>query len=1091
MATTTKDPLKALLFTLNGSPNARWNSQDGEAVNISYHFLSTPASYYTGTYAISNFRALNSYERTASQSALANIQAVTNITFTQDLSMGSSTDITFGVTSSKMSSGTFAYAYIPMHNASANASLAGDVWINVSIATTEQTYQPSGYGYLALIHELGHGLGLKHPFEAPSTGFLLDKSVDNRAYTVMSYTAAPKSAWITYTQNGLSYSWSTTNIEPETLMLYDIAALQSLYGANMQYEVANTSYTFDPTKPFFKTLWDAGGTDTIDISNFTQNSRIDLTPGTFSSLKMSQNLPDLILANTDQSKLYDGTNNLAIAYNTIIERAIGGSGNDVLIGNSAANYLAGGAGNDTLSAAVGNDTLIGGDGDDVFLLSLEDGSAFDLTGGLGRDTYRFDSVNLLTGTRAVQDFNTAALGDQIDLEKPLIASMSFGYTTGNPFEVSLGYLKLVQSGSDTLLQWDKDGASKTAFSAQTLLTLKNIAPSSLTSDHFVQDVDPSGGGDYTPDLSGVLVSYTDTSADDKFLAQKGVIANPFGAGSKFALLNDAGVAVTSIKTSYGALILTATTGAYVFTPVDLAIEGLNEGETVSQTFSVRITNGTNQVTSEIILNIAGANDQVVFTGTSVATVTEDSKVNLVKGKLITKDRESGTGAVMVAQTATTDYGSFAIDALGAWQYTLDNTSASVQALSTKVGYKDIFTVFTNDGSSKEITINIKGANDKTTITGDVAGAVTEDIAITASGQLTISDVDTGEDVFVAADLKGKYGTLAIAAAGDWVYTLDNTSVAVQALTEKNLMTEKFILTTAGGVKQTVTVTVKGLGKSFVGTSAADNIVGTNQDDIIKAGAGNDTMTGGAGHDWYEVNSMGDQVIELANEGIDRIALTLADKSITSYTLVNHVENLTLVSVSPTLQVTANELNNHLLGNAVNNHLSGLAGNDLLIGNAGNDTLLGGEGLDILVGGAGLDRLTGGAGADAFVFDLAAAKTNLDVITDMSVAEGDKIYLNLTIFKGLGKIAGVLQDDQFFGGNVAVANTHRILYDNTTGNLWYDADGSGKVLAVQIATLDNKPASLTAADFIGYLPAKVGDLSVVITGVQAADSVFLY
>jgi Ca2+-binding RTX toxin-like protein len=145
----------------------------------------------------------------------------------------------------------------------------------------------------------------------------------------------------------------------------------------------------------------------------------------------------------------------------------------------------------------------------------------------------------------------------------------------------------------------------------------------------------------------------------------------------------------------------------------------------------------------------------------------------------------------------------------------------------------------------------------------------------------------------------------------------------------------------------------------------------------------------------------------------------------------------------------------------------------------------------LVGGAGLDRLTGGAGADAFVFDLAAAKTNLDVITDMSVAEGDKIYLNLTIFKGLGKIAGVLQDDQFFGGNVAVANTHRILYDNTTGNLWYDADGSGKVLAVQIATLDNKPASLTAADFIGYLPAKVGDLSVVITGVQAADSVFLY
>lgn len=1092
MAITT-DPLKGLLFTLNGSPNARWNSVDGETVNLSYHFLSSPASYYTGSYAISNFRAFNSYEKTAALAALANFSSITKITFSEDASMGASTDITFGVTSSKMSSNTFAYAYIPTHTASGSADLSGDVWVNVAMQSTASTYSPSGYGYLALIHEMGHAMGLKHPFEGTN---LLDPSVENRLYTVMSYTAAPKSNWLNYTANGGSYSWSYSSVEPETFMLYDVMALQQLYGANNSYATGNDTYTFDPTKPFFKTIWDAGGTDTIDASAFSLDSKIDLTPGGFSTLSYQQSIPSLILANLSEAtkaSLYNGTNNLTIAYGVTIERALAGSGNDLLTGNSAANYLSGGAGNDTLSAALGNDTLDGGAGNDVLSLSLTDGSAFSLTGGAGQDTYRFASVNLLSGSRNVTDFTAGTGGDLIDLEKPLIDSMSFGYSSGNPFEVSLSYLKLVQSGSNTLLQWDKDGTDS-AYSFQTLLTLNNLTATSLTSANFVQSVDPTGSGDYTPDLSAAVISVVDTSADDKFVKQSGTFTNPFGLKTKFSLVDPVtNKLVTSIKTIYGVLTLNATTGSYAFTVNDLAVEGLNDEESFSQTFGVKIINGTSTLDSQLVLNVAGANDLTVFTGSTLGSATEDTTISLIKGKLVTKDRDTGSGAVMTAKTETSSYGTFSIDATGAWTYQLNNSSAQVQALSAKATtlYADEFTVLTADGSSKIIGIKIKGADDPTSISGDTSGAVIEDTETIASGSLQLTDIDNGEDVFVATVLKGKYGSLEIDEAGAWTYSLNNDSAIVQALTEKNLMKEKFSVTTGGGVKQSIDISVQGLGQTITGTSSSDVIVGSVQDDLIKGGLGADTMTGGTGHDWYEVDSVLDQVIELANGGIDRISLKLADKTVMSYSLPNYVENLTLTTVLSQVAVSGNAENNHILGSALANKIAGLTGNDLLSGVAGNDTLDGGSGMDILVGGAGLDALTGGAGVDAFVFDQAVGATNIDTITDFSVTEGDHIYLNLSVFKGLGKVDGSLQASQFVAGGGAVTADQRMIYDVQTGQLFYDADGTGKGAQVLIATLSNYATGLSASSFVGYLPATKDDLSAVIVGVQSTDSVTIY
>jgi len=182
---------------------------------------------------------------------------------------------------------------------------------------------------------------------------------------LMSYYAPPKDLFrkITSSGNG-SYQSSTYHVNPETPMVLDIAVMQYLYGANTTYHTGDDVYSFDPAKPFFKTIWDAGGNDTISVSNFSLGCTIDLTPGHYSSITI---LPDALPAGYSggTTPTYDGTNNLGIAYGTIIENAIGGGGNDTLIGNAANNTLTGGAGNDMLIGGTGNDLLDGGSGTDT------------------------------------------------------------------------------------------------------------------------------------------------------------------------------------------------------------------------------------------------------------------------------------------------------------------------------------------------------------------------------------------------------------------------------------------------------------------------------------------------------------------------------------------------------------------------------------------------------------------------------------------------------------------------------------------------------------------------------------------------------
>lgn len=215
---------------------------------------------------------------------------------------------------------------------------------------------------------------------------------------------------------------------------------------------------------------------------------------------------------------------------------------------------------------------------------------------------------------------------------------------------------------------------------------------------------------------------------------------------------------------------------------------------------------------------------------------------------------------------------------------------------------------------------------------------------------------------------------------------------------------------------------------ITGNDGKNLLTGKLGNDTLDGGLGNDTLVGGAGNDTYLV-STSDIITELAGEGTDTaIALT------SSYTLGANVENLVLKG-SPNLSGTGNELDNRLTGNDGKNQLLGKAGNDSLSGGLGNDTL------------------TGGDGIDHFIFNTALnGSTNKDLITDFSA--DDKLDLNHLIFSQLGPVGSLSLDDLVSGAGLTTAQDSNdyLIYNTTTGNLYYDADANGAGAAVVFAQL---------------------------------------
>ncbi|MCB8820375.1 M10 family metallopeptidase [Microvirga rosea] len=425
-----------------------WNTQ-----NLTYSFP-TNASFFGPAYGLGEpqdgFRALSTQQMAATAAVLGSIVEVTNLTFSP-IQESATTHATLRVAMSDMPSS--AWTYTP-----SEFSEAGDTWLGTANGWYDAP-RLGNYGYYTLLHELGHALGLKHGNETEEYG-ALPYAHDSMEYSVMTYRSYVGAAG-QYVENE---TWGFA----QSLMMNDIAALQRMYGANFNSHAGNTTYQFDPfsgqtfidgegqgtpgANRVFETIWDGGGIDTYDLSNYATNLALDLRPGAWSTLSQAQ------LAQLGSGHKAQGNIANALLYNndsrSLIENANGGAGNDTITGNAAANVLKGGSGNDRLNGLENDDTLNGGLGNDI------------LTGGPGKDAFLFGQIpNRTTNLDNITDFSV--MDDTVLLDDAIFASVGTpGFLDPSKFWIGAkahdASDRIVYDASTGLIFYDADGTGRVA-----------------------------------------------------------------------------------------------------------------------------------------------------------------------------------------------------------------------------------------------------------------------------------------------------------------------------------------------------------------------------------------------------------------------------------------------------------------------------------------------------------------------------------------------------------------------------------------------------------------------------------------------------
>ncbi len=352
----------------NQLTNGYWTDYDSQGP---HHFNVTQG----GTITV-NISTLTAAEQTLARAALGQWHDIIGVNF-QEVTGSTGGQLNGQIAFSDQEDSTS-----PGPIASTSSSSQGGITTqaNVDISTSwVNTYGTSldSYSFQTYLHEIGHALGLGHAgnYNGDAT-YATDAIFANDSWntSVMSYFSATDNFY--FTNQGFTENFLVTPMEA------DIVAMQNLYGLSTTTRTGNTTYGFNSNagdlfnasvySDVAYTIFDSGGTDTLDYSGFSDNQLINLTPESFMNVGAN-------------------VGNVMIARGVTIENAIGGSGNDAITGNAVANTLTGNGGNDIIDGGAAADTMAGGSGNDTYAV---DNAGDVVTESAGQGT---DQVNASIG----------------------------------------------------------------------------------------------------------------------------------------------------------------------------------------------------------------------------------------------------------------------------------------------------------------------------------------------------------------------------------------------------------------------------------------------------------------------------------------------------------------------------------------------------------------------------------------------------------------------------------------------------------------------------------------------------------------------
>ena len=740
---------------------------------------------------------------------------------------------------------------------------------------------------------------------------------------------------------------------------------------------------------------------------------------------------------------YTGTAAMTATGNSIGNTVDGSANGDTMFGRDGDDVLNGLDGNDTLNGEDDEDTLFGGNQNDTLNGGGENDTLYGglhtdiLDGGKGDDFLQGDSgTDTLDGGSGIDtaSYLSPTAGVDVDLERAInqaIAPNGIDQLSGIENVIGTTVADIIQGdvnanvltgddGDDTLAGRGGDDTLDGGDNDDTLL------PGSGN------DTVIGGGGTDTADYA---FSVSALAATNSFVLGVTVVAGAdVGSDDLTGVENVIGGSGNDAYSNWAEAHGGGGDDTFIG---DNAINAYY-GDSGSDT--VRYFNA--QGTSDLFVDLEDASlnrnaaegdtlesiENVTYQGTNRCDLLGDENDNRleVSGSVSTASGRGGDDTLVAAGFADILDGGEGFD-------TADYSAAATGIVMTQVG-----TVLQGDGGAVgDGMVNIEAV--KGSAFADVMTVVDTGFTLFGLGGADTLTGGTGADTL---DGGADADTLA-AGAGDDLYYVNNAGDVIVEATGKGTLDQvatNVSYTLAAGVEvERFNTTSSGATYAIdlTGNAFVQTVTGNAGVNVIDGKGGADTMIGAAGNDLYFIDNAGDVVTEGAGQGtLDQVAVNVG------YTLGAGVQverlNTTSVNGTTAINLTGNEFGQTIFGNAGANTINGRGGND---------------------------TLTAGAGNDILVFNTALnGATNVDSIADFDIS-ADSIHIDNAVFTALAA-TGVLAASAF--RDIAAAPkdaSDRIIYNSGTGNLYYDADGSGIAFGnVKFAALVGTPA-LTAADFL--------------------------